>query len=842
VSSVTVATNSVTEYQEFFTNATATGWSTGGNGWSINEADNTYERVGRFGDGLQLQIGSTPIAFPNDYSQLSVGANITNITSLDYVTTNVIIHVPEESHMALFHRNGLGTLRLDDISVTGWRAFTNVYGPTGTAWTVANTWIGGDSRVTTDMSSSTPHGLELRASRAIDPTGGSQFLRTPELDTLGIVAMRYRIPAGHPDATIVVEYSNDLDRDSFQALATNTLVATNSWQTWSLPINKNEDPRKLHLRVRHASPESDARFYIDNFEVTPYFEGDTNGWVTYNGLLSQSTEALTDDGENLVYSGGDSRSGFLNYSTTNDVAGLPLTNGNPYVRSPYLPLGVGEISLWHRIWPVSATAEDSATLLFEMSPDATDESWQTILSTNLTNTKWQRLVIPFYDASNHFVRVSNVITPTPPDRIGMDRLTIKAPLATDLLVTNVTITPAVPLNTDEVTVRAELTEYLLSPTVTQVRAYYHVGTNQWGTWPENPSQYVTLEYDESTSDPGGNPPVYAYESTTDIPAQAIDATVQYRVKAEFDGPLNTDKTSPKVHAKPGPNPAWYEPVNYNQSLGSSGEKNPYYIVFSCPTGAVWINEVNLQTNWPWGAAEYIEVAGRENVDIANWRLNIINVNYTTHSTYLITSNTVFSNESGGFGFWVLGDEGIPADQFFTNAPDPTYSMNLPEQGGIQLVRSFGGVQHAVSYGTSFGYSAAQGMTNYVYIGQDSYLTDSSIALTGSDSNYTQFAWGTTGNGFTPGQVNSGQTLLGNPVPEVFELIIENLEWGSHIVLWTTHSNSLTPYVMYSTNLLDTNAWDHVTNESWEVSNDSFRISFPALTNAPTHFYRVTVTN
>jgi hypothetical protein len=844
IRSATVLTNSAIAYQEYFTNATATGWSTGGNGWNINETYDTYERVGRFVDGLQLQIGSTPIAFPNDYSQLSLGANITNITSLDYVTTNVIIHVPEESHMAIFHRNGLGTLRLDDVSVTGWRAFTNTYGPTGITWTVANTWIGGDSRVTTDMSSSTPHSLELRASRAINPTGGSQFIRTPELDTLGTAAMRYFIPDGHPDATIVLEYSTQSNRDNFQVLATNTLVATNAWKTWSLPINKNEG-LKLHLRVRHASTNSDARVYIDNFEVSPYFEGDTNGWVTYNALLSQTTEPLTDDGENLVYSGGDARSGFLNYSTTNDVAGLPLTNGNPYVRSPYLPLGIGEISLWHRRWAVTNSVGEGVTLLIEMSPDATDESWQTILSTNLTNTKWQRLAIPYYDASNHYVRVSNVITPTPPDRIGMDRLTIKAPLATDLTVTNVTITPSVPLYTNAVTVHAELTDYLLSPTVTQVRAYYHLGTNQWGTWAED--QYVTLEYDEPASDPDGNPPVYAYKSTTDIPAQGIDTTVQYRVKVEFGGTLNVDKTSPKIHAQPGPNPAWYEPVNYNQSLGSSVEQNPYYIVFSCPTGAVWINEINVQ-DIDHGYREFIELCGPAGVSIQNWRIRLATApNNENYGSYLIVSNTTFASETDGKGFWVLGDDHVDVlpDQIFTNSPVAQgYNMPFP-QGGVQLYRSMGALVHGVSYatyGVTTGAEALETNYGYDYAGQDTYFNSTnSLSLTNTASGYYGFHW-TDANGPTPGSVNTDQQFTQNGVPEEFVLVIEDLEWGSNIVLWTTYSNSLTPYVMYSTNLLDTNAWNHVTNESWEVSNDSFRIWFPLLTNAPAHFYRVTTTN
>ncbi|MBT7068747.1 MAG: hypothetical protein HN919_20805, partial [Verrucomicrobia bacterium] len=836
VESVTVMTNNVVEYQEFFTGATATNWTTGGNGWVINQAADTYERVGRIG-GLQIQVGTLPKLDPNNVFALDVAADITDITSLDYATANVIIHMAEERYLAIAHRDGAGSVRLDDVSVSGWRAFTNSYGTTA-----ADSWIGGDTRVTTDRSSSSPHGLEMRASRAIDIPGESQFLRTPEITSAGSFAMRYYIPSGSPDVTLITSYSDDLNRTDFHAFSTNVLTAKGVWRTWPLPVNMDLSPRKLHLRVTHASPDPAARFYIDEVYVSDYHVENTNAWITYNGLLTANTDELTDNSDDLTYTGGNGRSGFLNYSTTDDVNGVvPLDEDDPYIRSPYMPLGIGEISFWYQRWPVASSAGQSVPLTIEISPDATEHSWQLLLSTNLTSTRWERMVLPYYNSSNHFVRVSNVLDPTPPDRLGIDRLMIKAPLATDLTITNISITPPIPLNTDSVRVRAELTDYILSPTVTQVRAYYHVGTAPWGTWSEN--EYLTLNLDMGASDTNANPPVYVYESSAGIPAQAIDETVQYRVKAEYSGALLPNKTSPKIHTAPGPNPTWYEPVNYNQSLGGPDAQNPYYVVFSCPTGAVWINEVNIHTNtWPWGAAEYIEVCGRAAADMRDWRLNIVNVDYSIHSTYLIVSNTVFADEEGGFGFWLLGDAGLPADQFFTNAPDPTYSMNLPSQGGIQLVRSFGGVQHAVSYGTVLGYSAAESMTGYEFIGQDLYYSASPITLLGSGSNYSQFAWVTTGGAFTPGAANSDQTLLGNPVPPVFELLIEELELGTDIVLWATLTNGTTPYVMYSTNLLDTNAWDDVTNESWDVSNGSFRIWFPVMTNSPAYFYRVTVTN
>jgi hypothetical protein len=453
------------------------------------------------------------------------------------------------------------------------------------------------------------------------------------------------------------------------------------------------------------------------------------------------------------------------------------------------------------------------------------------------------------------VRVSNtVLDSTPPDRLGLDRLMIKAPLATDLIVANVTTIPPIPLYTDSVRVRAELTDYILSPTVNQVRAYYHIGADQWGTWPEN--QYLTLNLDMGASDTNANPPVYVYESGASIPAQAIDETVQYRIKVEYSGELLAHKTSPKVHTNPGTNPTWYEPVNYNQSLGGPGAQNLYYVVFSCPPGAVWINEFNVdQDEAPYGDREYIELCGPAGTSIANWKIALTTVGdldgngISISQIYKITQNTSLPSQTNDVGFWVLGDvhAEIPADQTFTNTPDGNgYHMLM--EGGIQLIRSMGAVEDAISYNvvSAVDDTYATAMTNagFVYAGANDFFFMSPVALVGTGTGRVDFAWSdnTGGGSYSPGMDNLLQTFLGNEPTGAFQLLIESLTMGSDMVLWTTYTNGVTPYVMYSTNLMQSNAWHHVTNESWEVSNESFRISFPGMTNSPATFYRVTVTN
>jgi len=74
------------------------------------------------------------------------------------------------------------------------------------------------------------------------------------------------------------------------------------------------------------------------------------------------------------------------------------------------------------------------------------------------------------------------------------------------------------------------------------------------------------------------------------------------------------------------------------------------------------------------------------------------------------------------------------------------------------------------------------------------------------------------------------------------LEITAFEPGEQIVLWTTATNGYTPYALYSTNLMSGNPWSDITNETWSISNGAFRVTFPALTNNPVYFYRITATN
>ena len=101
--------------------------------------------MGHLGGPLELHIGTIEKGHPSPDSTiaLNVATIIDGITSLDYVSTTVDVHVTKDDIGAVWHVGGTGHLLLDNVGVTGWRAFTNAYGTTD-----ATSWIAGDTRVT----------------------------------------------------------------------------------------------------------------------------------------------------------------------------------------------------------------------------------------------------------------------------------------------------------------------------------------------------------------------------------------------------------------------------------------------------------------------------------------------------------------------------------------------------------------------------------------------------------------------------------------------------------------------------------------------------------------------
>ncbi len=810
------------DYEEDF-NSTPSDWSDPA--WNFDVSTGTYRREGRYAGGLGFTVYSSlltpgPWTLQNPLDWIAEVV-YTNITTLGYVQTTANVHRPDTyATPILKHTDGYGSLRFDNLAATSWQGDDVTHNTPSSAWIMGDGWIDNDDPYDGRY-------CELRASRAMYTTDFNQYLRSPLMSSAGPVNFMYR--TGGSDAEIAIRWKPD--GGSYVGVTNLTLPAEADWTSFSYPINTNAPG---FVQLAHISSNMNARLLIDDLTFFDYHQASTNTWVAYNALLTQQQE------DKLYRSEG--RSGYLNHDDDTDTLFGRVFADAPYIRSPYLREGIGEISFWYRNWSTNGGL-DTSLLVVETSPDTT--TWTPLATIAVDNDVYTRHVITAYDTDNHFVRFRNDTSgEDPPDRLCLDSILVAAPIATDLIVSNAWTIPPIPVYTNTVKIRAELTDFILSPSNVDVNAYWKLGTNDWATWeyysgtPMSMSELVSEQYTNNGRT------VYVYETDGSIPAQDADEVVQYFVRASFDGELFANATSPRLFKSGFQNPAAYEPADYNEQHGGGTNVVPYYVVYSCPPGSVWINEINiLENTYPWGDYEYVELCGLSGIDLTGWRLVIEDAAYSTSGMYTVWNNTTLGWDTNGFGFWVLGDTAVSPDQTFTNNPDAE-GNNLPHTGGISLFRSIGALEMSVSYYSEFGSQFdALSMTNRGFTCidiADSWLDTEPLALVGTGSSVNDFTWSASSGGYTPGSVNYSQSLLDvNNPPSV--LTIGNV-WSDTTNTWITFLVSPTDRMItnsdawYSTNLL-VPGWVQISNGGYSGSGGSYTQWFDVMTNAPI-FYKI----
>lgn len=808
-------------YSESFT-STPTGWTVG-SAW-VHSQDH-YRRVGRYGgDEIRFGVYTCDESQVNDSHAVWTQHQIfSNVTTLGYVAATVDTQIPDETPLTIIkHLNGNGSLRFDNVTVTSWRGEDAVYGAGDDAWIMKDGFI----------SATTPHdlrNLEMRASRGLYTTDYNQSLRSARLETVGPVTFVYRTPAGSPAPEIELRFAPEGTPTLFSTITNVTLSVSEDWAHFSYPLNVESNG---FVEIAHVSSDLDTRLFLDDVTFFDYHESSTNAWIAYNSLLTGGEE----DKLYLV----EGQSGYLNYDDDTDTLyGRVFTNA-PYIQTPHMADGVGEISFWYRRWPIGGGLPHGL-LVVEKSADAS--TWENVATIEVTSDDYTYYSLNQYDKNSHFVRFRNDFSEGVPDRVCLDNILVASPIATSLTITNAWTVPEVPVYTNTVKIRAALSDYVLSPSNVEVRAYYHIGTNEWATWDEDINDSLAMILIEE--DTNATPPVFIYESANSIAAQPIDTVVQYAVRADFGGIINAEASSPQRFTDQFVNPAEYEPIDYNDSYGGSSNRNPYYVAFSCPTGSVWINDLNvLRLSYEWGVEEYVEICGRALTDLGNWRIRIVDTTYAEKGNYLIPGGTSLGSETNGFGFWVLGDN-VPVvspDMTFTNTPG-NYGMHLPAAGGIELLRTMGARAHAISYETSFGQFGGAAMTNagYQFVGQDLFGNNSSVAKEGTGGTEGQFAWDTTGNGYTPGSINPFQTLVGNDVAIATSILLTDV-WNDTTNTWIIFTASPSDRTLtsseawYSTDLLSP-GWTQISGGGYDGSGGTYTQWFNVMTNVPI-FYKI----
>ncbi|MFH0881006.1 MAG: hypothetical protein V2A34_14925, partial [Lentisphaerota bacterium] len=327
-----------------------------------------------------------------------------------------------------------------------------------------------------------------------------------------------------------------------------------------------------------------------------------------------------------------------------------------------------------------------------------------------------------------------------------------------------------------------------------------------------------------------------YTTTSAIPPQVTGTRVQYYVASTFTGPGN-ELTSPSYYPEGGPtNPASYVIPRY-------------------PAGKVWINEINY-INDPFGddTNEFVELCGLGGINISGWTIRLYiaaETNRATYyATYAIAEGTVISNETDGYGFYVLGDRTIlnaPVDQVFTHTNNYWWDGFNPlsqisdgfYSSGVELLNEAGSVEQRLVYlGQLDGFTSTHAQEE-----EWAYPDPFSLQLSGHGSNYNNFIWRT--NYLTPGAINADQVL--DPPPEPPEGLNAEIIWsviGTNIIITTYGNTNATPWAVQpyvATNLPRLNQdWTAVSPFNSTFAGGTNIIWFQRPTGV-NNFYRIMLT-
>jgi hypothetical protein len=172
---------------------------------------------------------------------------------------------------------------------------------------------------------------------------------------------------------------------------------------------------------------------------------------------------------------------------------------------------------------------------------------------------------------------------------------------------------------------------------------------------------------------------------------------------------------------------------------------------------VWLNEVDYDTTGT-DTNEWVEIIGAAGTTLNDYELVFVSDVGSTYNTFdLADASWTFTDEGGGFGYFVIGivnpGEGT-AD--FTPAGWTSNEIQNGPADSVQLRLKTGPVNvHFLDYGGN----NANTLEDQVFVGSDSGSALSSIYMTGGPgSNFTGFVWTNTTGLATPGAINNGQTL------------------------------------------------------------------------------------
>lgn len=394
-----------------------------------------------------------------------------------------------------------GVLAVDDLSCDEWRGVT-VYDE-DYRQTAAPERNETDSFVATYAAIAadgrTGRRYELNRSRA-NPRK-SQSIDTPLLVRgVGDVLFSYRVE-GSP-VEVAVRVVNESGTKAADLFATNLPVGAAG--TLYVPCLSNITGR---LRIEARTPEYAAEgalgtVFVDNVRATDYpVTGDTS-WEVYNALVSSFPDRRAIKFDGTSEGAASYRSMVLNDGVRKDtLQDHTFDEHVPFVQTPSIETGVGEVSFWYRAAPENGGRPAKISLMVadtsrrpDGPPDwheltADDLSWddktygqdkqsdpnwqeqaaQLAALSSVTNSRWKYFNVEFYQKD---YRVLRVVTGDPDmqvssiperNRVMLDNVLITEPVRASIDVGSIEFLPSIPLSTKPTGAKVTLVNPRMGP-------------------------------------------------------------------------------------------------------------------------------------------------------------------------------------------------------------------------------------------------------------------------------------------------------------------------------------------------------------------------------------------
>ncbi|NLF22327.1 MAG: lamin tail domain-containing protein, partial [Lentisphaerae bacterium] len=742
--------------------ASTTGWYLGGtpNGGSGNRWTTSGTALTRPVPTQTVSILSAvrrPGASRPDEEDL-VELTQVEIASLQYQSIDIPLHKWYEGFVELRYKAGDVDVVVDNPTVSPWRA--NSRGPAGghaealdipySAWTSKaqqHDWLKNEygwavlEGMVTDAVGVGVGGQDVHLERTRANPDLDQALVSPVL-TNGIGEIEFYASVDGGEAHYAVQRTALGAQDEWVTVRIFTNAVDDLLVKRNVPVRENFTGRIRVLLLPTSDPA--ARLMLDDATVRDYPPRDDTTWQAYNVLV-------TDQQDDRLYAG---QSAYLNNSVSEDVDGI-VNEHQPYIQTPSVGTGIGEISFWYRSW--SGTTPTELILKAAPTADTPEEEW--VVLTNLVVGAGSDYVYfnnpNIYNLDNHVLRVYGDTNSA--DRVCIDNILMTEPVRAGYEIQAVRLDPPQPLAGQPVAVEVDIGRFLMNPKEINIYLSYTTGTGVWGTenwWTREDtpgSKRVQLE----PVAPGSRTYRSPEGALSALAALPIDAVVQYYVwgtHSEISGPGHTPIFQDESSFE---HPAWYAPVNLNTNFAAQGW-SPYYFVYSCPPYSVWINEIYPYSTYLPAAGEFIELLGPAQANLGGWRIEALDATSNLVDTCMIAGGFTLTNAYNGWGFFVWGDPGTPnVNQTF----DPDIVNNVPANGALNLIRSNGAVEHKVCWSGARTFFEARG---YTYAGNKAFLSVQSLSLLGDEpgDSLDDFNWPDSAGGTrTPGNVNNSQFLI-----------------------------------------------------------------------------------